>query len=75
MKTTVKKTALVLGSSRGVGAAIAEEFRAAGIDAPRISSKEIDTASQESVLAFAKNNPSTDITCFQYRRPAQERFF
>ena len=75
MKTTVKKTALVLGSSRGVGAAIAEEFRAAGIDAPRISSKEIDTASQESVLAFAKNNPSTDILVFNTGGPPKKDFF
>ena len=75
MKTTAKKTALVLGSSRGVGAAIAEEFRVAEIDAPVISSRDIDTASQESVLAFAKNNPSTDILVFNTGGPPKKDFY
>jgi len=52
-----RKTALVLGSSHGVGAAIAQELRDAGFDAPVISSKNINTADKKSVLAFAKNNP------------------
>lgn len=69
------KTALVLGSSRGVGKAIAEELRKAGIDAPIISSKEIDTADQASVLAFAKSNPSTDILVLNTGGPPKKDFF
>lgn len=69
------KTALVLGSSRGVGKAIAEELRKAGIDAPIISSKEVDTADQASVLAFAKSNPSTDILVLNTGGPPKKDFF
>lgn len=73
--STGKRTALVLGSSRGVGKAIAEELRKAGIDAPVISSKEVDTADQASVLAFAKNNPSTDVLVFNTGGPPKKDFF
>lgn len=69
------KTALVLGSSRGVGRAIAEELRKAGIDAPTISSKDIDTANQASVLAFAKKCPSTDVLVFNTGGPPKKDFF
>lgn len=69
-----KKTALVLGSSRGVGAAIAKELNEVGFDTPIISSKEIDTANQESVLAFAKKYPSTDILVLNTGGPPKKDF-
>lgn len=77
MKTVTisTKTALVLGSSRGVGASIAKELREAGFDAPVISSKEIDTSSVESVSAFAKRNPSTDILVLNTGGPPKKDFF
>ncbi len=68
------KTALVLGSSRGVGKAIADELRKAGIDAPTISSKEVDTASQASVLAFARKHQSTDVLVFNTGGPPKKLF-
>jgi 3-oxoacyl-[acyl-carrier protein] reductase len=71
---TTTKTALVLGSSRGVGKAIAEELRKAGIDAPAISSKDINTANQVSVLEFAKANPSADILVFNTGGPPKKNF-
>lgn len=69
-----KKTALVLGSSRGVGKAIAEELRKAGIEAPILSRQEVDTASEESVRAFAEKNPSTDILVFNTGGPPKKDF-
>ncbi|TSC64784.1 MAG: short-chain dehydrogenase/reductase SDR [Parcubacteria group bacterium Gr01-1014_91] len=69
------KTALVLGSSRGVGKAIAEELRKAGIDAPTISSKEIDTSDRASVLAFAQKHPSTDVLVLNTGGPPKKDFF
>lgn len=70
-----KKTALVLGSSRGVGASIAEELTKAGIDAPTISSTEIDTSSPESVEAFVKAHPSTDVLVLNTGGPPKKDFF
>lgn len=68
------RTALVLGSSRGVGKAIADELRAAGLSAPLISSKEIDTADQASVLAFAARHPSVDVLVFNTGGPPKKAF-
>ncbi|MFA6408176.1 MAG: SDR family oxidoreductase [Candidatus Paceibacterota bacterium] len=68
------KTALVLGSSRGVGKAIAEELRKAGIVTPTISSKEVDTSDQASVLAFARKHPSADVLVFNTGGPPKKDF-
>jgi 3-oxoacyl-[acyl-carrier protein] reductase len=70
-----KKTALVLGSSRGVGAAIAHELRDAGLSAPTISSKEIDTSNAASVAAFAKKHPSTDVLVLNTGGPPKKDFY
>ena len=70
-----KKSALVLGSSRGVGAAIARELRDAGLSAPSISSQAIDTSSAESVAAFAAKHPSTDVLVFNTGGPPKKDFF
>jgi 3-oxoacyl-[acyl-carrier protein] reductase len=75
MTTNNGKTALVLGSSRGVGAAIAHELRAAGISAPTISSRQVDTSIAESVAAFAKENPSTDVLVLNTGGPPKKDFF
>ena len=68
------KTALVLGSSRGVGKAIADELRGAKVDVPILSSKEIDTSSPESVEAFIKEHPSTDILVLNTGGPPKKDF-
>lgn len=70
-----KRTALVLGSSRGVGAAIVEEFRKVGVDAPTISSKDIDTSDPISVEAFIKRHPSTDVLVLNTGGPPKKDFY
>jgi 3-oxoacyl-[acyl-carrier protein] reductase len=70
-----KKTALVLGSSRGVGAAIVRELHDAGFSAPAISSKEIDTSKPESVTAFIKDHPSTDVLVLNTGGPPKKDFY
>jgi 3-oxoacyl-[acyl-carrier protein] reductase len=75
MEKNNTKTALVLGSSRGVGASIVEELTKAGIDAPTFSSKEIDTSNPESVDTFARKHPSTDILVFNTGGPPKKDFF
>lgn len=69
------RLALVLGSSRGVGKAIAGQLRVAGLDAPTISSKDIDTADLASVEAFAKRNPSCDVLVLNTGGPPKKDFF
>lgn len=70
-----KRMALVLGSSRGVGAAIAKELGEAGIEAPIISSKVIDTSNPESVETFIKEHPSTDVLVLNTGGPPKKDFF
>lgn len=69
------KKALVLGSSRGVGKAIAEELRKIGYFAPPISSREIDTADPESVRVFANCETPTDILVLNTGGPPKKDFF
>lgn len=70
-----KKSALVLGSSRGVGAAIARELRDAGFVVPSISSQEIDTSSADSVAAFVAKHPFTDVLVLNTGGPPKKDFF
>lgn len=69
------KTALVLGSSRGVGAAIAKELRDAGLSVPEISSKVIDTSNPESVETFIKEHSLTDVLVLNTGGPPKKDFF
>lgn len=72
----MKKTAVVLGSSRGVGKAIAEELRKANYDTPTISSRDIDTADIRSVDEFVLyKHSSTDVLVFNTGGPPKKNFF
>lgn len=68
------RQAIVLGSSRGVGAAIARELSAAGIFAPPVSSRDIDTSSAASVANFARRNPATDVLVLNTGGPPKMEF-
>ena len=67
--------AVVLGSSRGVGAAIAQELRSAGLSAPVISSKDIDTSNAESVEAFTQKHSATDVLVLNTGGPPKKDFY
>lgn len=69
------KTAIVLGSSRGVGAAIRAALLCAGLSAPEYSRKQIDTASDESVRRFIYSHPSTDVLVLNTGGPPRKNFF
>ncbi len=69
------KLALVLGSSRGVGKAIADSLRDTGLQVPVISSKEVDTADLASVEAFAKKYPACDVLVLNTGGPPKKDFF
>src|SRR3989344_568819 len=75
MEKNNTKIALVLGSSRGVGAAIVEELRRIGFDVPIISSKEIDTSNPESVEKFIREHPSTDVLVLNTGGPPKKDFY
>jgi 3-oxoacyl-[acyl-carrier protein] reductase len=68
------RDALVLASSRGVGAAIASELRAAGLTVPTISSRDVDTADADSVERFIRTHPSTDVLVFNTGGPPKKAF-
>ena len=55
------KKAIVLGSSRGIGKAIAESLNSLDIEVITTSKQDIDTSNLESVKRFSERNDSTDI--------------
>ena len=55
------KKAIVLGSSRGIGKAIAESLNSLDIEVITTSKQDIDTSNLESVKRFSDKNDSTDI--------------
>jgi len=69
-----QRHAIVLGSSRGVGEAIARGLREAGIVAPTFSRGDIDTSSPESVESFARRHPSTDVLVLNTGGPPKMDF-
>lgn len=72
---TTKKLALVLGSSKGVGRAIANELRGIGFDAPTLSRNSIDTANPASVAAFVQHYHACDVLVFNTGGPPPKDFF
>ncbi len=68
------KTALVLGSSRGVGAAIRQALLDSGYGAPSFGSRDINTADHASVLAFTAAYPATDVLVLNTGGPSKKSF-
>ena len=55
------KKAIVIGSSRGIGKAIAESLNSLDIDVVTTSKQDIDTSNLQSVKEFSQKNSTTDI--------------
>ena len=55
------KKAIVLGSSRGIGKAIAESLNSLDIDVVTTSKQDIDTSNLQSVKEFSQKNHTADI--------------
>ena len=66
--------AIVLGGSRGIGKAISDSLKSAGIDVFAASKDDIDTSDLDSVREFLKKNPQTDILVLNTGGPAPKPF-
>ena len=55
------KKAIVIGSSRGIGKAIAESLNSLDIDVVTTSKQDIDTSNLQSVKEFSQKNHTADI--------------
>ena len=68
------KSAIILGGSRGIGKAIAESLRSAGIGVFAASRNDIDTSDLASVDKFAELHPRTDILVLNTGGPEPKVF-
>ncbi len=66
--------AIVLGGSRGIGKAIAESLRSAGIEVFAASRKDVDTSDLDSVRRFAEGHGRTDILVLNTGGPEPKEF-
>ena len=66
--------AIVLGGSRGIGAAIAESLGTLGIDVVAASSRDIDTSDLGSVRRFLASHREADILVLNTGGPAPKQF-
>ncbi|SVD78827.1 uncharacterized protein METZ01_LOCUS431681, partial [marine metagenome] len=55
------KKAIVLGSSKGIGKAIADQLSGLNLDVVTVSSKTLDTSNLSQVKSFIKKHKNTDI--------------
>ncbi len=66
--------AIVLGGSRGIGKAISDSLKSAGIDVFAASKDDIDTSDLDSVREFLKKHAQTDILILNTGGPAPKPF-
>ena len=66
--------AIVLGGSRGIGAAIAGALSESGYSVLAASSSDVDTADMASVRAFCSAHPSTDLLVVNTGGPPAKEF-
>ena len=66
--------AIVLGGSRGIGAAIARALGESGYGVLAASSSDVDTADPASVRAFCSAHPSTDVLVVNTGGPPAKEF-
>tara|TARA_B100000900_G_scaffold415777_1_gene447152 strand:+ start:1533 stop:2177 length:645 start_codon:yes stop_codon:yes gene_type:complete len=66
---------IVLGSTKGIGKAIADQLDSINIDVVRASSATLDTSSTKSIDNFFKNHKKTDILVLNTGGPPAKDFF
>lgn len=71
----MKKKALVLGGTRGMGKAIADALSTLGLETIAASKKDIDTSNLESVKRFALKEKAADILVLNTGGPPAKGFF
>ena len=72
---SIKKKAVVLGGTSGMGQAIVEALSALGFSVVAASKKDIDTSDLESVKRFARKEQHTDILVLNTGGPPAKQFF
>ena len=68
------KKAIVIGSSRGIGKAIAESLNSLDIDVVTTSKQDIDTSNLQSVKEFSQKNHTADILVLNTGGPPMMEF-
>lgn len=71
----MKKKAIVIGGSRGIGKAIADSLRAINCTVVATSRKELDTSNLDSVKAFIRIQKEADILVLNTGGPPVKDFF
>lgn len=69
------KKALVLGGTRGIGAAIADGLRDLDVNVKAFSSKEVDTGNLDHIDSLIADNPQVDILVLNTGGPPSMNFF
>lgn len=74
MSNKIMKKAIVLGGSRGIGKAIADAISGLDYEVVATSQSQINTSDIDSVVAFCKNNPQTDVLILNTGGPPPKEF-
>ena len=74
MKSNYKKTAIIIGGSKGLGQSISKNLNKAKFKVYSCSRKDIDTSNLSSVERFIKKNTSADILVLNSGGPPPKKF-
>jgi len=67
--------AIVIGSSRGIGKAIADALQSIGYEVVTTSKKQLDTSNLQNVKDFIQNHKETDVLILNTGGPPAKEFF
>ena len=71
----MKKKAIVIAGSRGIGKSIASELEAINFNVVSTSSKDLDTSKIDDVKSFIKKNKSADVLVLNTGGPPAKNFY
>jgi len=74
MKSNYKKTAIIIGGSKGLGQSISKNLNKAKFKVYSCSRKDIDTSNLSSVERFIKKNKSADLLVLNSGGPPPKKF-